>query len=73
MDKLKLTPEQQLAFDGFIDIMVQIYEMTSDKINYSKAEKLKNKDSKGDGAEDTAFTFLYALQPRLKIRRERSC
>jgi len=54
MDKLKLTPEQQLAFDGFIDIMVQIYKMTSDKIDYSKAEKLKNKDSKGDGAEDTA-------------------
>ncbi|MBQ6196642.1 MAG: hypothetical protein IJK47_04335 [Lachnospiraceae bacterium] len=50
MDKLKLTPEQQLAFDGFIDIMVQIYKMTSDKIDYSKAEKLKDKDNKGDGS-----------------------
>ena len=28
MAKLKLTPEQQLAYDGFIDIMVQIYKMT---------------------------------------------
>ena len=26
-----MTPEQQLAFDGFIDVMVQIYKMTSDK------------------------------------------
>ena len=30
MDKLEMTPEQQLAFDGFIDVMVQIYKMTSD-------------------------------------------
>ena len=36
MDKLEMTPEQQLAFDGFIDVMVQIYKMTSDKIDYSK-------------------------------------
>ena len=54
MDKHEMTPEQQLAFDGFIDIMVQIYKMTSDKIDYSKAEKLKDKDNKGDGAEDMA-------------------
>ena len=27
MDKLEMTPEQQLAFDGFIDVMVQIYKM----------------------------------------------
>ena len=27
MDKLDMTPEQQLAFDGFIDVMVQIYKM----------------------------------------------
>lgn len=33
MDKLEMTPEQQLAFDGFIDVMVQIYKMTSDKIH----------------------------------------
>ena len=54
MDKLEMTPEQQLAFDGFIDIMVQIYKMTSDKIDYSKVEKAQNKENKGDGAEDTA-------------------
>jgi hypothetical protein len=35
MNKLEMTPEQQLAFDGFIDVMVQIYKMTSDKIDYS--------------------------------------
>ena len=54
MERQEMTPEQQLAFDGFIDIMVQIYKMTSDKIDYSKAEKLKDKDNKGDGAEDKA-------------------
>ncbi len=54
MDKLEMTPEQQLAFDGFIDIMVQIYKMTSDKIDYSKAEKVKDKENRGNGAEDTA-------------------
>jgi len=54
MDKLKLTPEQQLAFDGFIDIMVQIYKMTSDKIDYSKLEKDKDKQKNGNGAEDKA-------------------
>lgn len=37
-----MTSEQQLAFEGFIDIMVQIYKMTSGKIDYSKLEK--NKD-----------------------------
>jgi hypothetical protein len=41
MDKLEMTPEQQLAFDGFIDVMVQIYKMTSDKIDYTKVEKGK--------------------------------
>ena len=54
MDKLELTPEQQLAFDGFIDIMVQIYKITSDKIDYSKAEKVQVKENKGDGVEDAA-------------------
>ena len=54
MDKLEMTSEQQLAFDGFIDVMVQIYKMTSDKIDYSKVEKAKDKGNKGDGAEDTA-------------------
>ena len=41
MDKIEMTPEQMLAFDGFIDVMVQIYKMTSDKIDYSKVEKDK--------------------------------
>ncbi len=54
MERQEMTPEQQLAFDGFIDIMVQIYKMTSDKIDYSKVEKLKDNDNKGDGAEETA-------------------
>ena len=54
MDKLEMTPEQQLAFDGFIDVMVQIYKMTSDKIDYSKVEKAKDNENKGDGAEDAA-------------------
>lgn len=54
MDKLEMTPEQQLAFDGFIDVMVQIYKMTSDKIDYSKIEKAQDRDNKGDGAEDMA-------------------
>lgn len=54
MDKLQMTPEQQIAFDGFIDVMVQIYKMTSDKIDYSKLEKDKDKENKGDGAEDKA-------------------
>ena len=52
MDKIKMTAEQQLAFDGFIDVMVQIYKMTSDKIDYSKVEKDKQKTN-GD-AEDKA-------------------
>ena len=42
MEKIEMTPEQQLAFDGFIDVMVQIYKMTADKIDYSKL--VKNKD-----------------------------
>ena len=44
MDKLEMTPEQQLAFDGFIDVMVQIYKMISDKIDYSKVEKAKDNE-----------------------------
>lgn len=54
MDKIEMTPEQMLAFDGFIDVMVQIYKMTSDKIDYSKVEKAKDKENKDDGAEDEA-------------------
>jgi hypothetical protein len=27
MDKVEMTSEQQLAFDGFIDAMVQIYSI----------------------------------------------
>ncbi len=40
--EVEMTPEQKLTFEGFIDIMVQIYKMTSNKIDYSKLEK--NKD-----------------------------
>jgi hypothetical protein len=54
MDKLDMTPEHQLAFDRFIDVMVQIYKMTSDKIDYTKVEKAKDKENISDGAEDTA-------------------
>lgn len=54
MDKIEMTPEQQLAFDGFIDVMVQIYKMTSDKIDYSKLEKDKDNENTDNGAEDTA-------------------
>lgn len=43
MDKVEMTLEQQLAFDGFIDVMLQIYKMTSDKIDYSKLEKNKDR------------------------------
>lgn len=43
MEKIEMTPEQQLAFDGFIDVMVQIYKMTSDKIDYSKLESNKDR------------------------------
>jgi len=34
--EVEMTLEQQLAFDGFIDVMVQIYKMTSDKTDYSR-------------------------------------
>ena len=34
--EVKMTPEQKLAFEGFIDVMVEIYKMTSDKIDSSK-------------------------------------
>ncbi len=34
--------------------IVQIYKMTSDKIDYSKLEKDKDKENKDDGAEDMA-------------------
>lgn len=54
MNKLEMTPEQQLAFDGFIDVMVQIYKMTSDKIDYSKARKDKDEQKTNGDAEDTA-------------------
>ena len=48
MDKLEMTPEQQLAFDGFIDVMVQI------KIDYSKLDKDKGEPKTSDSSEDTA-------------------
>lgn len=41
MDKVEMTSEQRLAYEGFIDVMVQMYKLTSDKIDYSKLEKNK--------------------------------
>lgn len=47
-----MTPEQQLAFEGFIDVMVRIYKMTANKIDYSKL--VKNKERvEGTEAEET--------------------
>ena len=40
--EVEMTPEQKLAFEGFIDVMVEIYKMTSNKIDYSKLEKHKD-------------------------------
>ena len=54
MDKIEMTPEQMIAFDGFIDVMVQIYKMTSDKIDYSKVEKDKDKQKTNGDVEDKA-------------------
>ena len=54
MDKIEMTPEQMLAFDGFIDVMVQIYKKTSDMIDYSKARKDKDKQKTNGDAEDMA-------------------
>ncbi|MCI5759251.1 MAG: hypothetical protein MR218_04250 [Eubacterium sp.] len=34
-----MTQEQQLDFESFIDVMVQIYKLTSDKIGYSNLPK----------------------------------
>ena len=45
--EVKMTPEQKLAFEGFIDVMVEIYKMTSKKIDYSKLET--DKDQVKDG------------------------
>ena len=33
MDKVEMTSEQQLAFDGFIDAMVQIYPLIAEGKN----------------------------------------
>lgn len=45
--EVEMTPEQKLAFEGFIDVMVEIYKMTSNKIDYSKLGK--HKDQVKDG------------------------
>lgn len=37
-----MTQEQQLDFESFIDVMVQVYRLTSGKIDDSKL--VKNKD-----------------------------
>lgn len=45
--EVEMTPEQKLAFEGFIDVMVQIYKMTSDRIDYSKFEIEKKPTEEG--------------------------
>lgn len=30
--EVEITPEQKLAFEGFIDVMVEIYKMTSNNV-----------------------------------------
>lgn len=52
MDKVEMAPEQKLAFEGFIDVMVEIYKMTSNKIDYSKLEKNKDKVKDGVSLEE---------------------
>ncbi len=37
MERQEMTPEQQLAFDGFIDIMVQMMLMISCRISGRKS------------------------------------
>ena len=43
--EVEMTPEQKLAFEGFIDVMVEIYKMTSGKIDYSKLNRKKSKEA----------------------------
>ena len=47
-----MTPEQKLAFEGFIDVMVEIYKMTSNKIDYLKLEKNKDQVKDGESLEE---------------------
>lgn len=37
--EVEMTPEQKLAFEGFIDVMVEIYKMTSNKIVHNLTYK----------------------------------
>lgn len=50
--EVEMTPEQKLAFEGFIDVMVQIYKMTSDTIDYSKLEIEKDKQWEGESENE---------------------
>lgn len=43
--EVEMTPEQKLALEGFIDVMVEIYKMTSGKIDYSKLITKENKEA----------------------------
>jgi len=50
--EVEMTPEQKLAFEGFIDVMVEIYKMTSNKIDYLKLEKNKDQVKDGESLEE---------------------
>ena len=64
MDKFEMTPEQQLAFDGFIDIMVQIYigcllmRKDSGSLPGYYEERNQNRGSHGDLVQVSAV-FPY--------------
>ena len=49
--EVEMTPEQKLAFEGFIDVMVKIYKMTSGKIDYSK-QKIEKKNKEAANEND---------------------
>lgn len=53
--EVEMAPEQKLAFDGFIDVMVQIYKMTSDKLDYSKIEIEKDKQREGESKNENIY------------------
>jgi len=59
--EVEMTPEQKLAFEGFIDVMVEIYKMTSNKIDYSKLEKHKDQVKDGVSLEERFQQFARVL------------
>lgn len=59
--EVEMTPEQKLAFEGFIDVMVEIYKMTSNKIDYSKLGKRKDQVKDGVSLEERFQQFARVL------------